>query len=903
MKSLFRGWAEVGGYLEQEAAKQESIDEQAAWLNAGQCASLRAIAQRIPNNGVIIADEVGMGKTRIAVAVANSVVKARGRVAILIPPGLGFQWDQELRDGGLKDVPPILRSLWAYLAAWEPEDAATQAPWFGQQVVVISHAFANWRLSDSSDHWRRALLPEVYALWHLKRDGRLPRFYIGNDVLSDLWVHRAGKSIVDAIPLSGPHPGRHFLEDLLEKFEWTGSLDGDYSQGTDLRKWLEGSVGLGLGLFDLVIIDEAHKSRGSDTGLSRLLANLVFQTSAARRLGMTATPVELDVSQWLHTLARIGVSKTALDQAKGAIAAYSQAARQIRQCWRGSEEARSKYRETAIAFREALSPFVLRRDKREDRSVQLFEKHSALPVSRYRVENEIPIDIDQLSLPWQQAVCAAEALSFSTRLASDPVAKRLRLTLGNGHGIAALLDQVKHDDVTDKKQDDFDQDQHASDSPVGDTAKVLNRITDKRQVRAQWWHSVIVRAFGKGDDPLFEHPAILAAVIAIEESTRAGEKVLVFGRFTLPMRRLVDLLNAREMFFALDKNEPWPQASVHGTQRGSADESEWPAVRAAHRQLKDLLRSGELDEAQLDRDLQRQYNRFESRRQRFRERLVDRMREGFTKLGLGENDKYLKAFEAFRRSVAQAGQQDLLLVSRALLELLSPTDAGIAQEIEPTVLAQSFCDLIKSASDRDDPDVDEDGDGVTDVEKADILWSMLKGRINEEYSRTQGSFARFMYGNTSPHSRRMIQLAFNRQNIFPKVLVAQSMVGREGLNLHKACRIVVMLHPEWNPGVAEQQIGRVDRVASHWSMALQQAIDAGLSGERLPRIEVRPVIFRGTYDEHNWSVLRERWDDLRAQLHGIVVPDRFADQDEESKRIIESIAQTAPSFSPLPICR
>jgi hypothetical protein len=340
-----------------------------------------------------------------------------------------------------------------------------------------------------------------------------------------------------------------------------------------------------------------------------------------------------------------------------------------------------------------------------------------------------------------------------------------------------------------------------------------------------------------------------------------------------------------------------------GKQRGNAEDNEWPAVRAAYRQMKEMLQLGELDEAKLDRDLQRQYNRFEGRRQRFREGLVDRMREGFAKLGLGDNGKGLKAFEAFSRAVVQSGQEDLLIVSRALLALLSPADAGTAQEMKPIVIAQSFCDLVKSASDRDDPDVDEDGDGVTDEKEADNLWNVLKDRMSEEYSRTQGGFARFMYGNTSPHSRRMIQLAFNRRNSFPKVLVAQSMVGREGLNLHEACRIVVMLHPEWNPGVAEQQIGRVDRVASHWSMTLKRAIGAGLSGERLPRIEVRPVIFRGTYDEHNWNVLRERWDDLRAQLHGIVVPDRFADCDEESRRIIETIAQTGPSFSPLSICK
>ena len=299
---------------------------------------------------------------------------------------------------------------------------------------------------------------------------------------------------------------------------------------------------------------------------------------------------------------------------------------------------------------------------------------------------------------------------------------------------------------------------------VVEKEQITIQATDKRQMRAQWWYSAIINAFGTGDDPLFEHPSIKAAVSAIEETTKKNDKVLVFGRFTLPMRRLVDLLNARAMFFSLKNNESWPQTSVHGKRHGSAEESEWPAVRAAYRQLKDRLNLGELDETQLDRDLQRQYGRFENKRQRFREELLDRMRIGFSQLNLSREDKCLQAFEAFSRSAAKKGNEDLQLVSRALLELLNPTDLNIAERVEPIFIAQIFCDLIKSASDRDDPDVDEDGDGTIDKEEAENFWGMLKDRMREEYSRTQGGFARLMYGGTSSHSRRMIQLAFNRLN-------------------------------------------------------------------------------------------------------------------------------------------
>jgi hypothetical protein len=202
---------------------------------------------------------------------------------------------------------------------------------------------------------------------------------------------------------------------------------------------------------------------------------------------------------------------------------------------------------------------------------------------------------------------------------------------------------------------------------------------------------------------------------------------------------------------------------------------------------------------------------------------------------------------------------------------------------------------VNAASDRDNTD-----DEKFDEEQANFAWQSLEEYLREGYTNRQGGFARLMYGETKPQTRRMMQLAFNRANSFPRVLAAQSLVGREGLNLHESCRIVVLLHPEWNPGVVEQQIGRVDRVNCRWAKELNNAIKAGKSGPDLPRIEIRPVIFKGTYDEHNWKVLQERWDDLRAQLHGEAIPARLrVNEDDEGQLMLDQIARSRPDFSPL----
>ncbi len=200
MKQNFQGWASVATHLNEYADSQQKLalakGESATRLNAGQRASLRAISERIPKNGIVIADEVGMGKTRIAVELARAVTESGGRVAILVPPGLGYQWQVELRDGQI-DAPPILRSLSAYLDAWKPDPS--EEPWFDEPVVVISHAFTNWRLGEDTLPWRWVLLPELYARWRKQVEGRLPRGYHGNEKLADERVTRAAASICASI--------------------------------------------------------------------------------------------------------------------------------------------------------------------------------------------------------------------------------------------------------------------------------------------------------------------------------------------------------------------------------------------------------------------------------------------------------------------------------------------------------------------------------------------------------------------------------------------------------------------------------------------------------------------------------------------------------------------------------
>ena len=98
MTSAFRGWEAVANNLIRRSKKPDA----GQWsLNEGQRHSLRAIAKRLPSNGVLIADEVGMGKTAVCAALilANRSTNtlALKTTLVITNTTLTQQWIDELK--------------------------------------------------------------------------------------------------------------------------------------------------------------------------------------------------------------------------------------------------------------------------------------------------------------------------------------------------------------------------------------------------------------------------------------------------------------------------------------------------------------------------------------------------------------------------------------------------------------------------------------------------------------------------------------------------------------------------------------------------------------------------------------------------------------------------------------
>ncbi len=852
-------WFELAEHLEQRAAQLEARERagDTVRLNAGQRASLRVFGQRLPENGIVLADEVGMGKTRIAVQVMESVVSCGGLV-----------------------TEHVLRGIVGYMDAWTGDDVEL---WNRRQVVTLSHAFSNWQIRENADARRWIMLPALVATLRERMGhssaarsvGEVRKWPAGEGAL------RAAAAVADLL-LRKPPPGAHSLLEFAQTTQWAPLMrPSEYAAGTEFRRMLIKAVGLGFGRFDLVIVDEAHKSRGKDARLSVLLDEMLHIDTQTRFVAMSATPVELDAAQWLQTLGRIRVPAARLEPITTAVHRYTEALQRVRRSWRTSAEARSDYAAVAHEFQRELGNFVLRRDKREDADVKLYEAHGG---RNYRdTSGEIVVDTHILDTPWKQAVCAAEALSVIHR-SGDASDKRLRLTLASGHGTCKFLDE---DDAEEAAIEDSLEAERGSGLQPAEASEAAP--TGYAQQRAAWWRASLQASLLAADEPVYGHPALLAAVAAIECRTSKGEKVLVFGRYTRPMQALEQLLNAREMLRRLADGRYWPQSRLR---EGGDGVDQWPAVRAAQKQW--AREHGASHPIALDRinaELAQRFRAERNLRERFRNALVRRLGEAVASVPI-----YGKLWAGLQTAAqrSQLGEDDghpVALLARALLEMT----ANAAADMDAQELGREFIALVDAILDNDPAgsDMDIEGDPAES-------WADLQQRLEAEYGTRTGEFARLMHGQTKIESRRIIQQAFNRAAAAPMVLIAQSLVGREGLNLHEACRVVVLLHPEWNPAVVEQQIGRVDRVGSRWAQEVRTAVVEGLHGDELPHIDVLPVVFRGTYDEHNWRVLRERWDNLRAQLHGEVIPPRLVCTEctEEERVLLEELERAAPNFSP-----
>jgi len=183
--------------------------------------------------------------------------------------------------------------------------------------------------------------------------------------------------------------------------------------------------------------------------------------------------------------------------------------------------------------------------------------------------------------------------------------------------------------------------------------------------------------------------------------------------------------------------------------------------------------------------------------------------------------------------------------------------AGMAQALEERQSGESLRERIESfcrfLSERCTPE-----------ERAEFLEALLKVQTGTHFGKevraafdpAEGNAAdeaaillpnvRLANGEVRQETRRTLLLTFNTP-LFPEILIASSVLA-EGVDLHLHCRYVIHHDLCWNPSTLEQRSGRVDRI--------------GCLAERVRQsINLYLPYVAATQDEKMFKVVRdrERW--------------------------------------------
>lgn len=124
-------------------------------------------------------------------------------------------------------------------------------------------------------------------------------------------------------------------------------------------------------------------------------------------------------------------------------------------------------------------------------------------------------------------------------------------------------------------------------------------------------------------------------------------------------------------------------------------------------------------------------------------------------------------------------------------------------------------------------------------------------------------------GETKPELRIRLMTTFNTP-FLPEILVASSVMA-EGVDLHRECRHVIHHDLDWNPSTLEQRTGRIERLGSKSLLTSQ------------PVVVCEPYV-AGTQDEKQFRVVkdRERW-------FGVLMGGRVPDDEWSKDRLAERV--------------
>lgn len=853
-----------------------------------QMATAEEILRRLERQpGLVLADEVGMGKTFVALAVAASVVWAdRGRnpVVVMVPPSLKDKWPRDFDTFKNLCVRSEFRASLTHREAFSGLDffrVLDDKPSVRARIIFLTHGAFHRNLDD---RWVKFAILRFAMHWArlgAKRDA-LPRFApgllrakgkYGDPELyrrllraePDRWRGLIAEYGED--PGDDPIPeaiwkvlerGQADLQPLREQLDVLPTRESAYidERLADARQCLKDAMqgiwqrALAEARFrsPLLVLDEAHHLKNPSTKLASLFVEDDAKADAAvlrgalqggfeRMLFLTATPFQLGHGELLNVLDRFD----AID-------------------WRAIDSVtREEFAEARVGLRKALD------------SAQMAAADLDQAWGKLSPEDLVAADGAQLSIDdWWSRACASpegepervkvviraygrarEALRKAQEALRPWVIRHMRprqfarsdVTRRQRHSGAALAPSSSGE---------------AGGLSIADSALLPFLLS----ARCQAMVSRASQRAGASRRATFAEGLASSYEAFLETRTDSSD---VADEVEVPLVSAADA-NLRRY---LDK--------LHAALPGDRDYAQHPKVRALVERVRDLWAGGEKVvvfchfratgralvkhlSAALERDLYETAGKkmgveasegrkalrllsdgFDEKRslRRVLDESLDRLLREADDVDEGERERIRDIIRRFVRTP--------LFLGRYLD--LAAKDQGAALERALTVadgsgasLSDKVQDFVRFIARRCQP-----------IERSEYL-EALEG-IHSGTRRVEGDggedatllpTVRLANGGVREDTRRRLMLAFNTP-FFPEVLVASSVLA-EGVDLHLHCRYLVHHDLCWNPSTIEQRTGRVDRI--------------GAKAERVGQsINVFMPFVGGTQDEKMYRVVcdRERW--------------------------------------------
>lgn len=843
----------------------------------------REILQRLATQpGVVLADEVGMGKTFVALAVATSVALSGGAdaqpVVVMAPRGLLDKWARDFEVFRARCLPEEARGTLRLGRADRAEaflKLADDSPERRRQIVVVSHGALSRGLHDG---WVKLAI--VRRALRYRRDGGELRAFIARVAPELTGMKSRGLPEGLCERLLGSDP-----EDWLRLLQQAGvDPEGDNNRGTDddpvPRQVREALAELGsseLGIvrealvqaarapgaqlagarrqladackhvwslclgklrldFPLLVLDEAHHVRNAATRLARLFQSdedsAGDQASAKevrgalagafeRMLFLTATPFQLGHGELCNVLERFSDTRWASDEA-----ARGQLAERISQLRSDLNDAQASAMSLDRAWGR-LSTSDLQIEDRIYGSVAHWWTAAALadaphltPSGRAAVEAHTRA---------REAMRAAEV---SLRpwvirhgrprcFPESEVIRRLRLpgaAIALGEGAEGGL-AIGHDAIL----------------PFLLAARAVTETPDKRPLFAEGLASsyeAFLETSRGGAAPLDEEESGAAAVADARLALRVQQIRRALGgsgrraphpKVSATVALAVDLwAQGRKVVVFCH----WRRTGAVLAERISESIDRWLASRA-------------------DPD--------------YLERLGDQFHDADSRLRRACDEA---ATEVYRRHVALPSEEEMaqwLSVVRRFLRtptFLARFGPGPGEEHPEELIATRVRDRRHTLARLLDVFAHSLGkrDSVQRATTLERLGRLRTGRIRradaseaeEGDERTHHGVlpdVRLVNGGTAHEERTRLMEAFNSP-FLPGILIASAVLA-EGVDLHLACRHVIHHDLAWNPSTLEQRTGRVDRIGC-------------LAERECEPIQVWLPYIAETQDERMYRVVRDR---------------------------------------------